>query len=239
MSIPSYSGQTYVAYLDISGFKEMMKNEKKARSVLDRFYGTIYDIPYETPALDSPLAIRMNAVAVSDCAVLFLSSGSEESCRDVDKIEGLPKLLEFIKKTNRALVKKSFGFPFMTTCSIAYGNFEYRNKSDREYVRKNCIMGTAYVRALLDSESNESKMRPGECRILKANLELLPSQNRIFHLLESRKTYYYFYWMLENPQDIRRFKRKYRKIWEGTYSRLIELLQNSASRTDIQNDGGF
>jgi hypothetical protein len=214
----------------------MMKNEKKARSVLDRFYETIYNIPYETPDSDSPLATRINAVAVSDCAVLFLSSGSEESNRDVDKIEGLPKLLKFIKKTNRALVRKSFGFPFMTTCSIAYGDFEYRNKSDREYVRKNCIMGTAYVRALLDSESSESKMRPGECRILKDNLDLLPSQNPVFQLLDSRKTYYYFYWMLENPQDIRRFKRKYRKIWEGTYSRLIKLLQNPASRTSIRNN---
>ena len=84
----------------------------------------------------------------------------------------------------------------------------------------------AYVRALLDSESSESKMRPGECRILMDNLDLLPSQNPVFQLLESRKAYYYFYWMLENPQDIRRFKRKYRKIWEGTYNRLIKLLQN-------------
>jgi hypothetical protein len=228
MSIPSYSGQTYVGYLDISGFKEIMNNKNRAERVLDKFYRTIYETIYEMRSPEPLSSTKINAVIVSDCAVLFLSCGSNESSRNVDKIEGLPIMLEFIQRMNRAFINQSYGFPFMTTCSIAYGDFQYQNRSDLDYLRKNCMIGTSYLNAFLDSESSESRIRPGDCRIIKGDLNLIPSQNPIFLLLESTRKHYYFYWMLENPQDIKSFKQKYKNTWEGTYDRLIKLLQKPA-----------
>jgi hypothetical protein len=229
MSIPSYSGQTYVGYVDISGFKEMMKNKNKAKRVLDKFYSTTYDILYEMRSPGTPSPAQMNAVVVSDCAILFLSRGRNGSSEDVDRIEGLPVMLKFIQRMNRAFIDRSCGFPFMTTCSIAYGDFQYQNRNDLDYLRKNCMIGTSYVNAFLDSESNESRMLPGECRIIKGDLNLMPSQDPIFSLLGSTSKYYYFYWMLENSRDIEPFKQKYKNTWEGTYERLLKLLQNHAS----------
>lgn len=234
MSIPSYSGHTYVAYLDISGFKEMMKNKNKARSVLDRFYKTIYGTLYEMTPPEPLSSIRINAVVVSDCAVLFLSCGSNGGSSDVDRIEGLPRILESVRKMNRAFLNHSY--PFMTTCSIAYGDFHYENRSDREYLRKNCLMGTAYLNAFSDSESSESKSRPGECRVLKNELNLACSQNPIFTLLKSTRKYYYFYWMLENSRDIRSFIRKYNSAWEDLYEGLIRLLKNPNDRMSAQRN---
>lgn len=224
MPISSYNGQTYVGYLDISGFKKMMNNKEKARHVLDIFYRTIYETLYEMASPPSP---QINAIVISDCAVLFLSIGSSENCSDVDKIEGLPTMLEFIKKINRIFINNYY-YPFMTTCSIAYGDFRYENRSDRNHMSKNCMMGTSYMNAFLDSESSKSKIRPGECRIIE-NDPSLPLSTNPFSLLKRTRKYYYFYWMLENVMEIDDFKQKYNVIWKGTckYDRLIELLAST------------
>ena len=44
MPINNFDGETYVAYIDISGFKELMQDEERALRALDRLYQTGYDI---------------------------------------------------------------------------------------------------------------------------------------------------------------------------------------------------
>jgi len=42
MPINNFSGTTYVAFSDLNGFKEMMRNHEKAAKALDKLYKTVY-----------------------------------------------------------------------------------------------------------------------------------------------------------------------------------------------------
>lgn len=153
MSVSTYEGKTYVGYLDISGFKQMMKNKKRLKSVMNKFYRTMYGAIYHVNST-SPLT-KMNVIVVSDCAILFLNKGRR---RNVDEILGLKKMLQVIRYVNREFINHEF--PFMTTCSISYGDFNYEDKKDWRHVRKNCMNGTAYVEAFLDSRLEKPKIKP-------------------------------------------------------------------------------
>ena len=119
MSISSYEGNTFVAFLDISGFKQMMNSKEKVHDVLNKFYSSLF---YSVGDLNSVKDdIKLNIIAVSDCAVIFLSKGVHDN---VDENQGLTKLLEFIRKVNGEFVEPHNNYPFLTTCSIAYGDFE-------------------------------------------------------------------------------------------------------------------
>jgi len=129
--MPEYHGETYVGFLDVSGFTKMiLENKKRAGHVLDDFYGTIYQTVYTANFEEPTTQAKFNAVVVSDSAVLFLSQHNDGESNNVSRTEGLPIILGNIKKMNRRFLD----LPFMTTCSIAYGEFEYQNRKDALYV---------------------------------------------------------------------------------------------------------
>jgi len=143
-------------------------------------------------------------------------------------------MLKFIKYVNVEFI--NYNTPFMTTCSIAYGNFEYQDRKDWRHVRKNCMSGQAYIDAYLDGMLEDSRIRPGQCRLLRRGLG--PELLQIFGTIEARKHeylnllnrsggYYYFYWMLKDESQIHRFKKEYNQKFDHMYDNLIELLQNS------------
>jgi hypothetical protein len=213
-----------VGYLDISGFKQMMSDSrKKAEGVLDAFYSTIYDNVKLLNSEDSEL--KFNAIIVSDCAVLFLSRGDGIGRTDVDKIEGLSVILETIRRMNRKFVH--YLYPFMTTCSISYGDLQYENRKEINYLTKNCIRGQAYIDAFLDSESNEPPMQPGECRILKGSLNITLPENQLFSLLRIKRKHYYFYWMLHDKKNISSYEQSFKERKQKMYDSLIQLIQDS------------
>ena len=51
----------------------------------------------------------------------------------------------------------------LTTCSIAYGMFSYQRRDSSSEVRKNPIIGEAYLTAYQDNDSRTPKINPGEC----------------------------------------------------------------------------
>ncbi|HEC93403.1 MAG TPA: hypothetical protein ENI51_10495 [Candidatus Atribacteria bacterium] len=44
MPISNFNGRTFVAFIDISGFKQLMKDEKRAWKALDSFYNYGYEV---------------------------------------------------------------------------------------------------------------------------------------------------------------------------------------------------
>jgi len=91
MPIDRYDGKTYVAFLDISGFKEIMNRERQAAEALDRFYSTVYRVGrgfIERTARSGLL--QVNAIVVSDCAVLFARNAQNDAAKfERDKTDGL------------------------------------------------------------------------------------------------------------------------------------------------------
>lgn len=234
MSIRPYSGKTYVAFLDVSGFKKMMKDRSKAEKALGKFYSTIYAVGQNFRNPNQHL-IEVNAIVVSDCAVLFSRNENTESTNDRTSgdIRSLRSILTFVRNVNRPLIVTRPGPSIMTTCSIAYGDFKYEDRIGLYQVRKNFFLGQAYVKAFFDNEIGDPKILPGQCRLLKEDLDFPSnySEDSVFSLLESTDKYYYFHWMLSSLDDLPIFKNEYRDIVQSVYPRLCRLIQRYANRT--------
>jgi hypothetical protein len=235
MTIKSpYEGETYVAFLDISGFKKLMEKEDEAARTLDKFYQTIFNkIKALNRRARAPLttSARVRSVVVSDSAIIFLNNLGLPQ----DKVRDLETILDFVGQVNQELIG-STGPSIMTTCSIAYGSFKYKRKFEFGDVAKNYFIGWPYVKAFSDDEYGEPKIQPSQCRILKENLDLPQLPPRLpFSLLETDNKYFYFYWMLKNQNDIVGFKARYKETLESVYRELIELLHDPIGRADLRN----
>ena len=134
----------------------MMKDEQSAWRVLDKFYQTIYQY-CENHTHSNP---KMNVILGSDEAIAFARNE-----RIIEKSEGLFAVLSFIRSVNRSFIDLGTD-SFTTTCSIAYGQFNYQNRSEVDDLRKNFIFGSPYVKTVLDQKKGVPKIKPGDCRLL-------------------------------------------------------------------------
>ncbi len=107
MPIEDFNGRTFVAYLDISGFKKKMENRDEALGILNAFYSTGYRVLSR-----QNYNCRIEGIFVSDCGVLFVREGSDE-------VRQIEVLLRVIREINREMLNKDI----MLTTSIAYGDF--------------------------------------------------------------------------------------------------------------------
>ena len=221
MPIEDYSGTTFVAYLDISGFKEKMRDGRKAWEALDKLYTTGYKELKENMCYE-----QINGIFISDCGILFARSRQSDE-------RNLETLLKIIRKINIDLLSEDI----MLTTSVAYGKFKYEGRIEFEGGVKNPIYGNAYLNAYLDNENGIPKIQPGQCRIIKKDLpneieeRILRGANNdddIFSKIHPRndKNHYYFYWMLRNSTDDREeFERKYNDSYNLKYKGFLDALK--------------
>lgn len=202
---------TFVAYLDISGFKELMKREKGWKA-LDTFYSSGYRALQENKTVEG--------LFVSDCGVLFV--------RDLTSpiLKRLESLLETIKKVNRLMRENDI----MLTTSISYGPFAYHNRIEFPGIEKNPVYGNAYVSAVYDNEEGRPKLDPLQCRVVKEGLPISSDDfqldnSYIFRLLKERTNdprHYYFYWMVDEEEEIAQFEELYTDSYELKYSGMLK-----------------
>jgi hypothetical protein len=216
-TIRNYGGETFVAFLDICGFKKMMK-KGIARHVLSQFYSVVYDIGRGQKCTRD--LCEVDSLAMSDCAVLFARNPRENSRND--KIKSLRSILRLVQKINYLLA----AYEILTTCSIAFGSFWYENRIEVDYMRENYLVGAAYVDAYLDNEGGDPPLQPSQCRLLKAKpmpIRKFP-QDHLFSLLKSEEKHYYFYWMLHDIADLKSFESEYKKTHENFYENIRDLI---------------
>lgn len=200
----NFSGNTFVAFVDVCGFKTMMKeSEERVYRVLNAFYQVGYDVLRKSRN-------HINGIFVSDCGILFSREGGQQ--------EQLENLLQVVKVINRRML----GDDVMLTTNIAYGSFRYENRIEFIGIEKNMIYGNAYLSAYLDSLANP-KMEAGQCRILINNIsrEILDSNE--FLKTQGRKHYYY-YWNIDDSEKIESFKKAYKN---SKYKGILEVLKST------------
>jgi len=214
MPIAPYNSQTFVAFLDISGFKELMKQNDRALKALNR----LYQIGYDT--INNGAGIE--GLFVSDCGVLFV--------RDTDDpYADLIRLVNGIKQINRKLLEDDF----MTVTSITYGQFKYQDKLEIQGIEKNAIYGGAYVDSFLDVEKSEPKIRAGQLRIVIKNLPQAVTEkieNKIddnARLFVKKGKHYYYYWSIENHEEIEQFERRYNDSYKLVYQGILTALKGN------------
>ena len=227
MSISTFDGNTFVAFLDISGFKQMMGDRYRVSVVLEKFYGSLFN---EVGHFNKPnKKIKINVIAISDSAIIFLSKGKRSN---ISKKTGLSMMLSFISELNKKFVNPNFAYPFLTVCSIAYGDFFYWNRRERNRMTKNCLRGEAYLKAYLDTEDERNKLKPGQCRIVKDGL--IVNLLKLNYILRDENEHIYFRWAIPNDRFIEQFDRKYNAAYERLdYDELVELHSNSIQPTSI------
>ena len=218
MPINDFNGRTFVAFLDISGFKQLMKDEKKAWEALDKLYQYGYEVLQENNR-------QVEGIFISDKGVLFVRNGQDKTTR-------LMSLLEVIREINKKMLEHNF----MLTTSIAYGHFKYQDRIEFEGIRKAPIYGNAYVTAFFDTKNAKPKIQPGQCRIVKEDLsrEIVEAlegdhnQDEILQLVGRRNNdanHNYFYWMVENPSEIGSFEERYRDAYNLKFEGMLSALK--------------
>lgn len=131
MPIQNFNNETFVAFIDISGFKELMKDTENGLTALKRLYQSGYDALLNSDGVEG--------FFVSDCGILFVRNGNNT--------EKLKKILSVIKIINCKMLEKNY----MLTTSISFGHFHYQNKLEFDGIEKNPIYGNAYVKSFLDN----------------------------------------------------------------------------------------
>ncbi|KKG64482.1 hypothetical protein [Methanosarcina mazei] len=233
MPIENYDGDTFVAFVDISGFKYYMKNEpQRALEAVSQFYQNGFDALEDQENVN-----KVEGIFVSDCCILFV--------RKTDICESLINILNVVKKINRKMIV----YNFMLTTSITYGKFSYQDRIEYPGITKNPIISNAYISAYQDTESAKPlKLKPGQCRIVIENLPSkiknkiekssdtkgndTKSNDTILQMVRKKKrdhSHYYFYWSLNNPDFIDKFEREY----NGTYKRHIKKSKDYDKLTEV------
>lgn len=217
MPIMDYTGgPTFVAFMDISGFKAHME-KGKGIGTLETFYQQSYEIlkDYE---------YEINSIFISDCGVLFVKEPQDELIK-------LKILLKAIRKINKRMLDDDI----MLTTSIAYGDFRYVNRIEFKGMIKNKVYGEAYVNAFMDNEYGKPKIKPGQCRIKKEDFDnnLIENNYVILNYIKRRKydtKNYYFYWNLNDPLEIDDFEEKYKNAYKFRKKKGYNLI------TDVLKD---
>jgi len=206
MPLLNFNGNTFVAFLDISGFKELMKDDQKAIEALNHLYQTGFDV------------LRGNndiaGVFISDSGVLFVKNSN------INNNEKLEKILSVLQSINKRVLEHEI----MLTTSIAYGHFSYMEKIEFQGIEKNQIYGSAYVRAFLDNENGNPKIQPGQCRLIKENLpeDLVVDEQ----FIRERGKHFYYYWNVRDQNNIDGFLNEYNNSYKLKYRGILEALKS-------------
>jgi len=228
MPIEEFHGHTFVAFVDISGFKLMMKTPKKAYRALDNFYQIGYDVLLEYHKENEER--RIDGLFISDCGVLFSRRDNFNNDDNHEKQRALKPLLDAIETISQRMINNDY----LLTASIAYGKFDYQERIEFGGIDKNLMYGNAYLDAYLDNETGRPKLEPGHCRILKTDLngqfwqQLKISDDPPFDRLISKPNdakHLYFYWMVDFENQVGDFQKEYTDTYNMKYKGMIDVIK--------------
>ena len=221
MPITSFDGSTFVAYVDISGFKELMKEGERAWNALNLFYQIGFDSISESHG-------KVQGLFVSDSGILFSRDDDGPAVR-------LNTLLSVIRTINRTMLDSDY----MLTTSIAYGEFRFHEKIEFPGIGKNPVYGNAFVQAFSDNASGSPKIEPGFCRLVRNNLpaEIISgiasnAPHNLLTFLADRSgdtRHIYFYWNVDDPVHIKDFEHQYTSAYSLKYAGMLKALKKGAN----------
>jgi hypothetical protein len=217
----------FVAFIDISGFKELMKHENDdALNVLRRFYQIGYrNLDPKIGKYDD----EIRGIFVSDSGIIWTKN-------IVTKNEIRKKFNLFLKAVQDINQNVLDDFDMKKNqirlkTSIAFGDFNFVETSNHELIEKNLIYGEAYLSAYKD---NSSKLDPGLCRIVidkKFPIEIkkIIDNNEFYcDLISFIKKFgvkYYFFWNCKNVKDIDIFWKRFQNAKKLVYQKQYEALE--------------
>lgn len=223
MPVHPYAGDTFVAFMDISGFSNMMSDGDRAWHVLNRFYSAGFGVLRQQTQLDRA---HVEGFFISDSGILFVRATDTEA-----KTGSLTQLLGAVREMNVEMAKVDA----MLTSSIAWGYFSYDERLQFAGIEKQALYGNAYVAAVLDNMKEAPAIQPGQCRIVRRHLpndvvDAIERHTAGLELVCKRgddRDRFYHYWMLNSANDVAAFERNYARAADARYREHLRLLRRS------------
>jgi hypothetical protein len=216
MPIKSFSGITYVAFSDLNGFKEMMRNHENAANALDKFYKTIYRLKSKTAYSG------MSTLAVSDCAISFIDNANNR--------DSLPSILGFLKELHTEMIKAEY----LVTSSVAYGQFYYNERVELTGLEKNMLFGGAYLKAYI----NNGKCPEGSIVIICDEtdkdliLQASGEYRELFRDYRRGVKGLQFFWAVSSADGIADFEKSYHDTYTLKYKGMIAVYKEYSGREE-------
>lgn len=210
------SEDKFVAYIDILGFKEMVKNQHAQRK-LASFQQSIYDIWRESGFQEDR---GLNGLAYSDSLTIYSQNDTPES---------LKKILDFISKLYATSL---FDHKIMLRGGLAKGEFNVARVQGFSNLSKSQFFGQAFIDAYLLESNHGIK----GCRFVfeEKIKQIIEDEGYFINLikyenLDSKKVFDYFWidksQLLEN--DNKRLNSFYtlaeKEKWTEHYTKTLDL----------------
>ena len=193
MSIHPFTGETFVAFTDIAGFKSMMEDERAAVA-LDAFYSVGYNVLHHQRQGGE----RVEGLFISDSAVLFVGRNT------LDPTAKLRSLCLVLQEIHR----RTFENAIQLTSSIAWGEFSYHERIEFPGIRKDPIFGNGYISAYMDNEIGQPKLYPSECRVVRKNLPQTVTDfcaarvGTVAQQMRVTRDHFYYEWMRAEGESL-------------------------------------
>ena len=214
MSLKDFSGETYVAFSDLNGFKEMTRNLDTAGKALDKLYQTVYELKSKHEFSN------LQTLAVSDCTITFASN--------THNIAELPTMLRFLKELHSEMIKADY----LITSSVAYGPFSYQERIVLTGLDKNMLYGDAYLKAYL----NNAKCPEGSVVIIcdENDKELIlrasGEYRELFRDYRRGVRGLQFFWAVSSADGIDDFVKSYQDTYRLKYKGMISVYKEYSGR---------
>jgi len=218
---------TYVAFMDIAGFKK--RNAKEMRSSLKTFYQVVFD---QTESIKKDYwnqTCSINTIALSDSALFFVRHGGDEDDDDMADI-----LFKLLRRINIGLIKHGI----ITFTGVSYGDFHYYSPREREDLRKAMLFGDAFINAYTIAEK-DNKI-PGLITVHHSVAKRIDQdlQGYFSTLIKKYRRKKRFFWMLQPNMSLERFTEVenlcnstlYGSADDSRYSKWVGALKNHISQ---------
>lgn len=217
----------FVAFIDISGFKELMNHENDdALNVLRKFYEIGY---WNLKPDERKYEDEIRGIFVSDSGIIWTKNVVTED----DMKRKLNLFLKAVQDINKNVldddVMKKQQIRLKT--SIAFGDFNFVETTDHKLIGKNLIYGKAYLKAFKD---NSSRLDPGLCRIvidksfpldLKKIIDDGNVSNGLLSFIKKRGLKYYFFWNCKDVKKIDTFWKEFQSAKKIVYQKQYEAIE--------------
>ena len=208
MPIHSFTGETYVSFSDLNGFKELMRDQKEAAKALNKFYKTVYELKCNNKYSN------LQTIAISDCAITFIA---------MERKDKLPLLLDFLKDLHIKMIEAEY----LITTTIAYGQFSYQQRIEITGLGKDMLYGDAYLKAYLNNNKAPEGSIVIVCEQNGKNAALHSSQHYrlLIKDINKRISGLRFYWSVKSPDEISCFEEEYHNTYNLKYKGMISVYQ--------------
>ena len=222
MPISNFSGNTYVAFSDLNGFKEMMRNHQNAAKALDKLYSTVYALKKK------PGYSRIQTLAVSDCAISFVSNSNGNNATDLQLI------LKFLKELHTEMLSVEY----LITSSVAHGQFSYQERIELIGLEKNMLYGNAYLNAYLNNEKSPEGSIVIICEEGK-KINVRQESGEYSEFLKDIRIGVkglQFFWAVPSADDINKFENAYQDTYNLKYKGMISVYKNYLRPPNLRGD---